>query len=185
MGTVFLTAFYMFRLVVVAFLGRPKANHHGHESPFVMTFPLIVLGILSVIAGYPSFAERFLTLPHEEHIALVPILSLCAFIAGAGLAIVLYSGKSKDPIRIPLLANKFYIDEIYAVLIRNTQDLLARASGSFDRLVLDGCMVRGLFAGGTYATGFVMRLFQVGNLQGYAFLFGAGVVALIYFMIFK
>ena len=55
----------------------------------------------------------------------------------------------------------------------------------FDRVVLDGALVRGLFGGGTYATGFVLRLFQVGNLQGYAFLFGAGVVALIYFMIFK
>jgi len=184
-GTVFLTAFYMFRLVVVAFLGQPKAGHHGHESPLVMTFPLMVLGILSVIAGYPFFAGHFLSLPHEEHIALVPILSLCAFVAGAGLAIVLYSGKSKDPIRIPLLANKFYIDEIYAVLIRNTQDLLARVSGKFDRLVLDGALVRGFFGGGTYSIGFVLRLFQVGNLQGYAFLFGAGVVGLIYFMIFK
>jgi NADH-quinone oxidoreductase subunit L len=184
-GTVFLTAFYMFRLVVVAFLGRPKADHHGHESPFVMTFPLMVLGVLSVIAGYPFFAGRFLTLPHEAHNVLVPVLSLCAFVSGAGLAVVLYSGKSKDPIYIPLLANKFYIDEIYAVLIRNTQDLLARVSGKFDRLVLDGALVRGLCGGGTYSVGFVLRLFQVGNLQGYAFLFGAGVVGLIYFMIFK
>jgi len=189
-GTVFLTSFYMFRLVIVAFLGQPKANHHGHESPLSMTFPLVVLGVLSVIAGYHFFAGRFLTLPNEEHIPLlniarVQILSLCAFIAGAGLAVLLYSGKSKDPIRIPLFANKFYIDEIYAVLIRNTQDLLARVSAKFDRIVLDGGVVRGLFAGGTYATGFVLRLFQVGNLQGYAFLFGAGVIGLIYFMIFK
>ena len=150
-----------------------------------MTLPLVVLGILSVIAGYPFFADRFLTLPAEQHHPMVPILSLCAFAAGAGLAIVLYSGRSKDPVRIPLLANKFYIDEIYAAIIRNTQDLLARISGKFDRLVLDGGVVRGLCGGGVYATGFVLRLFQVGNLQGYAFLFGLGVVALIYFMIFK
>lgn len=183
--TVFLTAFYMFRLVIVAFLGQPKANQHGHESPPVMTVPLVILGILSFIAGYRHFAERFLTLPEEQHIPLVIVLSLCAFVAGAGLAVVLYAGKSRDPIRVPLLANKFYIDEIYAVIIRNTQDLLARISGQFDRLVLDAGLVRGLFAGGTYATGFVLRLFQVGNLQGYAFLFGAGVIALLYFMIFK
>jgi len=184
-GTVFLTAFYMFRLVIVAFLGKPKANHHGHESPLVMTFPLWVLALLSIVAGYKFFAGHFLTVPHEEEVTMVPMLSLGALIGGAGLALALYSGKIKDPIRIPLFANKFYIDEFYAVLIRSTQDLLARIFGKFDRLILDGALVRGLFAGGVYGTGFMLRLFQVGNLQGYAFLFGAGVVAVLYFILFK
>ena len=184
-GTVFLTAFYMFRLVIVAFLGEPKAGHQGHESPLVMTVPLFVLAILSIFAGYRFFAGHFLELPEEAHHPIVPVLSLCAFVAGAVLAVVLYTGRSRDPIRIPLLANKFYIDEIYAAIIRNTQDFLARISGKFDRLVLDGALVRGLFGGGAYSAGFMLRLFQVGNLQGYAFLFGVGVVTLIYFMIFK
>jgi len=185
-GTVFLTSFYMFRLVVVAFLGSPKADHHGHESPLVMTLPLVVLAILSVIAGSVSIDAHFLSLPkEEEHVSIVPLLSLAAFLIGAGLAVVIYSGRNKDPIRIPLFSNKFYIDEIYAVLIRYTQDLLARINAKFDRLVLDGALVRSFFAGGTYASGFVLRLFQVGNLQAYAFLFGTGVIALIYFMVFK
>ena len=184
-GTVFLTAFYMFRLVIVAFFGQPKANHHGHESPFVMTFPLLVLALFSVFAGYHSIAQHFLKVPEAEEVAIVPMFSLAALIAGAGLAFVVYWGKIKDPIRVPFLANKFYIDELYAFLIRNTQDLLARFSDQFDRLILDGAIVRGLFAGGIYGTGFILRILQVGNLQGYAFLFGAGVVAVLYFILFK
>ena len=183
--TVFLTSFYMFRLVIVAFLGQPKAKHHAHESPFKMTVPLLILGVLSVVAGWKPFAEHFLTLPEAEEAHIVLFLSLGALILGAGLAGAVYSGKIKDPIRIPVLANKFYIDELYAFIIRFTQDLLAKISGKFDRLILDGALVRGLFAGGTYGTGFVLRLFQVGNLQGYAFLFGAGVVAVLYFILFK
>ena len=183
--TVFLTAFYMFRLVIVAFLGQPKTHHHVHESPLVITVPLLILGGLSLVAGWKIFAGYFLKIPELEEAAIVPILSLSALILGAGLAIVLYNGKLKDPIHIPFLANKFYIDELYAFLIRNTQDLMARFASRFDRLILDGAVVRGLFAGGTYSTGFMLRLFQVGNLQGYAFLFGAGVVAVLYFILFK
>jgi len=116
---------------------------------------------------------------------LVPVLAFIAFISGLALAWVLYANKDKDPVYIPLFANKFYFDEIYASLIRYTHDLFASICGQFDRLVLDGAIVRWLLAGGTYSTGFVLRFLQVGNLQGYAFFFGAGVVALLYFVIFK
>ena len=71
------------------------------------------------------------------------------------------------------------------MLIRCTQDLLAKTCEVFDRLVLDGAIVRWFFGGGTYTAGFVLRFLQVGNIQGYAFLFGAGVVALLYLVIFK
>src|SRR5581483_6722463 len=186
--TAFLTAFYMFRLFVVVFLGRAKSDaaKHGHEAGGVMTIPLTVLAIFSVIGGYAFFAARFLDLPHEEtRIIAVPVLAFIVFIAGAGLATFLYSGKTEDPIHIPLFANKFYIDEFYALLIRWTHDLLAAISAWFDRWVLDGAIVRGLFSGGTYVSGFVLRFLQVGNLQAYAFVFGFGIVALLYFVIFK
>lgn len=186
--TAFLTSFYMFRLVVVTFFGKPKSDaaKHGHESGLVMTLPLIILAVFSVIAGYHSFARHFFELPTEEHpVAIVPYLASGAFVIGLALSWVLYANKEKDPVYIPLFANKFYFDEIYAGLIRFTQDLAARVLEQFDRFILDGAIVRWLFAGGTYSTGFVLRFFQVGNLQGYAFLFGAGVVALLYFVIFK
>jgi len=186
--TAFLTSFYMFRLVLVTFGGKPKSDaaKHGHESPAIMTAPLIILAIFSVIAGYKGFAEHFFALPEEAHsVMLVPASAFLAFILGLGLAWVLYGNKDKDPIYIPFLANKFYFDEIYAVLIRFTHDLIAQVCGQFDRFILDGAIIRWLCAGGTYSTGFVLRFLQIGNIQGYAFLFGAGVVGLLYFVIFK
>jgi len=51
--TAFLTAFYMFRLIFTVFYGKPsKAAEHAHESPKVMTIPLIILAVLAVIAGF-------------------------------------------------------------------------------------------------------------------------------------
>jgi NADH-quinone oxidoreductase subunit L len=184
LGTAFLTAFYMFRLVVVVFFGKARTEQasHGHESPGVMLGPLVILAIPSVLAGWPRIAGAFLNVPHEESAGTVTILATCAFVLGAALAWVLYSGKSHDPVRIPLFANKFYFDELYAELIRWTQDLLANISGWFDRWILDGVLVRGV-SGGTWVTGFVLRFLQMGNLQGYAFIFGIGAIVLIYFVL--
>ena len=188
LGTAFLTAFYMFRLCVIVFLGKTKTNHadHAHDGPGVMVIPLLILGVLSVVSGWPFIVGHFLTLPHEEgHSLFVPGAALSVFVLGVIAAFALYSGKSEEPLSLPLFANKFYIDEIYAFLIRWTHDLLANLTAAFDRLVLDGGIVRGLFGGGTYGAGFVLRFLQWGNLQGYALVFGAGVVALIYYTLFK
>jgi NADH-quinone oxidoreductase subunit L len=175
-------------LVIVTFLGKPKSEpaKHGHESPAVMTLPLWILAFFSVIAGYKFFAEHFFALPPEEAFnPLVTGMAVGVFVLGFVAAWALYANKEKDAIYIPLFANKFYFDEIYAVLIRYTQDLLARVCEWVDRYVIDGAIVRWFFAGGTYTSGFVLRFLEVGNLQGYAFLFGAGVIALLYYVIFK
>ena len=113
----------------------------------------------------------------------MPVLAIGAFLAGTAGGWVLYKGQAKDPILIPLFKNKFYIDELYAALIAGTQDLLATMSGWFDKWILDGLFVRGL-SGAAWGTGFVLRVAQIGNLQAYAFLFGLGVVGLIYFLVF-
>jgi NADH:ubiquinone oxidoreductase subunit 5 (subunit L)/multisubunit Na+/H+ antiporter MnhA subunit len=87
----------------------------------------------------------------------------------------------KDPVEISPFANRFYIDELYASLIAGTQDLLAALSNWIDRYILDGAVVRGL-ASTTWGVGYALRLLQFGNLQGYAFIFGAGVVCLFYLL---
>jgi len=182
----FLTAFYMSRLFVVAFLGEPRSDHatHAHESPRVMTIPLILLAIPACIAGFPLVASIFIKVPEHEGSPLGAIaVSLIAFLAGAASGFYLYRGKNKDAINIPLFEHKFYIDEFYGSLIKWTQDLLANISGFFDRWVIDGGLVRGL-GGVTWGVGFALRFLQIGNLQAYAFLFGAGVVLLLYFILF-
>ena len=183
--TAFLTAFYMTRLFVVVFLGnaRSDAAKHGHDGPAPMTVPLIILGVLSVIAAYGT-GHYFLGDHEGDHHLIVPVLAIGAFLAGTAGGWVLYKGQAKDPILIPLFKNKFYFDELYAALIAGTQDLLAAMSGWFDKWILDGLFVRGL-SGAAWGSGFVLRFLQIGNLQAYAFLFGLGVVGLIYFLVFS
>jgi len=110
-------------------------------------------------------------------------LSLVVFLAGAGFAWIIYNGKNSDPILVPMFANRFYIDQFYQTLIAWTQDLAASLSATFDRWILDGAIVRGL-SGVAWVTGFVLRFLQLGNLQAYAFLFGAASIGLIYYFIF-
>jgi len=180
----FLTAYYMTRLFVVVFFGAEKSEdaRKAHEAPLLMTVPLILLAIPSIIAGYAFFIHRFL--PTPEHVASsVPIIASVAALLGIALGFVLYKGKSRDPIEIRPFVRKLYFDEAYALLIRFTQDLLASISAFIDRWVID-LAVR-LIGSTTWGAGFVLRQFQVGNLQGYAFLFGVGVIALLYYVIIK
>jgi NADH-quinone oxidoreductase subunit L len=185
--TAFLTAFYILRLLVVVFFGKPRseAARSSREAPFVMTGPLVLLALLSFFGGTPTFAKNFLVVPHEkEFLLIVPALALAAMLFGAGVAIWLYRNRVSDPLDIKLFRKRFYIDDFYDWLIRVTQELLARVAAFIDRWIIDAVAVRGA-SSGTWGIGALLRLFQVGNLQAYAFLFGLGIVALIYFTVFR
>lgn len=183
--TAFLTAYYMTRLGVIVFFGKPLSDHakKAQESPLVMTLPLIFLAILSVIAGYGWFIGRFLHIEHGHVPAIVLISAFTALISGVALGIILYRGKEKDPIVIPLLRNKFYIDELYSWIIRNVQGTICATADFFDRWILDAVIIRGT-AGLVWSTGYMLRFFQTGNIQAYAFVFGVGVVAILYYTLF-
>lgn len=185
--TAFLTAFYVLRLLVVVFFGKPRSQvaRASTESSFVMTGPLVLLALLSFFGGDRFFAQNFLVIPHEKKFLLVvPVLALVAMLLGASLAIWLYRNRASDPLDVDLLRNRFYIDNFYDWLIESTQGLLARISAFFDRWIIDTGVVRGA-SGGTWGIGALLRLFQVGNLQAYSFLFGLGIVVLIYFTVFR
>jgi NADH-quinone oxidoreductase subunit L len=151
-----------------------------------MTVPLIVLALLATLGGFAFFAQNFLTLPVEKGVAIiVPVLAIVALIAGSGLAIALYRNRSTEPVGdLELLRHKFYFDEFYGWLIHWTQELLARVSAFVDRWIIDAGAVGGS-SRGTWGIGALLRLVQVGNLQGYVFLFGLGVIAIIYFAVFR
>lgn len=186
----FLTSFYMARLFIVAFLGKPRSegSSHAHEVPLVMLAPLLVLVVPSLFSGYGFVKDALLPHPagaHEAHglismiFSTVGITSLAALIAGVGLAWVLYRGKDRDPVNIRLFANKFYFDEIYAKLVAIAQDSVAAFMNFIDKLFIDGIAVRG---SGLAATGVgqLFRRLQVGNIQGYTLLFGLGVLLVIF-----
>jgi NADH-quinone oxidoreductase subunit L len=185
--TTFLTAFYVMRMLVIVFFGKPHTDvaRESRESPPVMTVPLIVLALLAALGGFAFFSRNFLTLPVEKEVAiLVPTLAIVALIAGSGLAIALYRNPAHDPIDVEVLRHKFYFDEFYSWLIYWTQELLARVSAFVDRWIIDAGAVGGS-SRGTWGVGALLRLVQVGNLQAYVFLFGLGIVALIYFAVFR
>ncbi len=190
--TAFLTAFYMTRLFVVVFINRPTSDaaSHAHEAPAIMSWPLLILAVPAVGAGWKFVAGPFglggahdeTTHPGSVLLGYVPVLAVSAFIVGALLGFIVYRNRAADPINIAAFRRKFYFDEFYAVLIRLTQDGLARLTALVDRWVIDGAGVRGV-SGATWGTGFMLRFLQVGNLQAYAFLFGLGVILAIYLAI--
>jgi NADH-quinone oxidoreductase subunit L len=185
--TAFLTAFYMLRLVLVVFFGKSRSEHaaHGKESSLVMTGPLLVLAIPAVIAGFGFFAHNFLPVPHaDDPHHVVPIFATGAMLLGVAAAFMLYRNREHDPINLAAFRNRLYFDELYAGLIRMTQELLASISAFIDRWIIDVGGVRGA-SGATWGFGSLLRLVQVGNLQAYAFIFGLGIVGLIYFTVFR
>ena len=185
--TAFLTAFYVIRMLVIVFFGTSRSDiaRESCESPPVMTGPLIVLALLATFGGFAFFARNFLALPIEKEVAtLVPALAIGALVLGGGLAIAVYRNQVGEPLDLELLRHKFYFDEFYNWLINWTQELLARIAAFFDRWIIDAGAVGGS-SRGTLGIGALLRLIQVGNLQAYLFLFGLGIVALIYFAVFR
>src|SRR5437016_8760820 len=143
--TAFLTAFYVIRLLVIVFFGKPRSEvaRESRESPLVMTGPLIVLAFLATIGGFGFFARNFLTLPVEKEVAIiVPPLAISATLAGMILAIILYRGRETDPLNLAPFRNRFYFDEIYAFLIAATQGVLSKISALLDRWLLVSAFVR-------------------------------------------
>jgi len=202
--TAFLTAFYMTRLVVVAFLGSPRSHaaEHPHESPPVMTMPLLVLATLSIIGGFIGIETYYRdwfdgvlgTLGITPAIApvtgslpawIAPLFSVpTAFVlAGLASAFFLYIGRDKDPLHIKILAHKFYFDEIYDRSLVGGQQMTAVALNWIDSWILDGLIIRGL-AYLSVGVGEILRLFQTGSLQTYAFIFSVGGVLVVYFTLF-
>ncbi|MGZ8899379.1 MAG: NADH-quinone oxidoreductase subunit L [Limisphaerales bacterium] len=198
-----LTTFYMFRLVFVVFYGPEKSDEasHAHESPSVMTLPLIVLAVPTVIAGFfgiDYFLNRGNPASQVEHhtffdqllapfghAPLAALLGLGALVFGFAGAYGLYYRATRDPLpdlMRPLargMRNRFYFDEIYSALINMTHEALARLANGFDRWIVGGLLVRGV-QGTTEFFGRGLRLAQTGNLQTYAFLFVLGLAVLLF-----
>ncbi len=180
-----LTPFYMTRAFVIAFLGksRSKNSDHAHEVAPLMLVPLVLLAALALFAGWPFLNKLSPDLPaHAGHLAFNSLfwISLAAMIIGVGAGFVLYNGKERDPLSIPLFRNRFYLDTIYEKgLVKYFQDGLAAIVHFLDELFINGILVGGS-SRLAESFGNIFRRVQNGNLQGYAFAFGMGVIAVIY-----
>jgi NADH-quinone oxidoreductase subunit L len=180
----------MTRLYVVAFLGKNRSENasHAHEVGPLMLGPLLILAVLGVIAGFPfvasKFAPAYLQPEHLVHLGFVTYVSVGALAIGVLTGFMVYAGKEKDPISIPLLQNRFYIDGFYDnFIVRYFQDTFASIIAFFDEWIINGLIVNGL-SRSAESLGNRFRLVQSGSLQGYAFVFGLGVLIVVYFIVF-
>jgi NADH-quinone oxidoreductase subunit L len=201
-----LTAFYTFRLFFVVFFGqeKSKAASHAHESPLVMTLPLVALAVFAAIGGFigiwNSYGSQFIagheTLSVAQQIIeplknIGPMLcGLAAAAAGIFVAFSLYKNVVSDPLPAKLgglataMKNKFYFDELYEATFIRAHDFIATVMDVIDRWFVEGFCI-GLVRGGTDFTGRALRLVQTGNLQTYAFLFVLGVAVVLYLVLGK
>jgi len=161
-----MTAFYMFRQLFMVFFGESRADHHTrehlHESPRVMTLPLVILAIGALLVGWIGLPAVFggslfahwlePVIAHGEHhgshaleLGLMAVSILVAA-GGAFLAYLMYYRGAFSPDRFANLAggffyrlfdNKWYLDEIYQAVFVNGTLLLARFWSAFDHYIVD------------------------------------------------
>ena len=203
----FLTAFYTFRLLFLAFSGSPRMTkdvlHHAHESPWVMTVPLVVLALLTGVAGFvlglPLERTRFaqglesvFALHAGAHSRLVPLLSVVVVVAGFALALQRYKltpvraervGEPRTALRA-LLLNAYYVDAVYdRAIVRPLLALSVGLARVFDLGVIDGIVNgvgRAVMAGGAG-----LRRLQTGYVVNYALTMLAGAVVLVAFLLVR
>ncbi|HSC62976.1 MAG TPA: NADH-quinone oxidoreductase subunit L [Caldimonas sp.] len=194
-ATALMTAFYMFRLLWLTFLGRSRMSaeveHHVHESPWSMTGVLALLALLSAIGGFiavPHFLEPQLALPAVDealHHFETPLLvvSVVLALAGLGAAAFLFGGPPERAERLRarfsgvhrVLSGKYFIDELYERVIGRPlvwiSDRIFLRLG--DRALLDGTL-NGMAALGR-GTGRLLGRVQTGSLHLYAWLVLVGI----------
>ena len=189
-GVAVLTPFYMTRAFVITFLGKSRSEdaEHAHEVGPLMSVPLIALAVMGLIAGFPFIAAKLAPAyeqpAHLIDFGFVTFVSIGALIAGITAGFILYNGKTKDPLSIPLFRNRFYLDSIYEKgLVKYLQDGFAAIVHFLDELVINSILVGGFTRLADSAGRFFTKA-QSGNLQAYAFTFGLGVLLVIYFTVF-
>jgi NADH-quinone oxidoreductase subunit L len=193
----FLTAFYMFRLIFIAFFGEDKTEHEPHESPASMTVPLIILGVFSIFIGFagaPFIENGFVSLvyyDHPHHVTpdyTLMIVSTLIALSGIVLAWLIYGKNaiSAEKIKVQfkpiylLLYNKYYIDEIYQWIFDKIILTIAAVFKWHDRNVVDG-IAHGI-SGGIRAAGAKLRFIHTGSLQNYALVIFVAVVLIVIWM---
>ena len=205
-----MTAFYMFRLYFLTFAGNFRGTHeqehHLHESPWAMTFPLMVLALLSIVGGWVGIPALFAENAHILSAYLSPVLgshgteahhlshSLEWTLMGILLTLIIvailmssrlfgnqFKGENTTDGVSGFLANKWYVDEIYeAVVVKPLDRLAGFFSSVVDNKIIDG-LVNGVGKAVQFS-GRQMRLLQSGQVGSYILIM---MVSIILFFIFQ
>jgi NADH-quinone oxidoreductase subunit L len=182
--TAFLTSFYMFRVVFLAFFARPHhAGHAHHHVPVLMDWVCRVLAALTLALGLRlAFGGH-----HGEQPAWLPWLSLGLAGAGIALAWAMYQRGAIDPDRVAarlgllgwLARRRYGLDALFAGLYRWVLLAVARLVGWVDRYLVDG--VLNVLSAWTLRAGDGLRRLQTGLPQDYVY--GVALGALVLFVL--
>ena len=200
-----MTAFYMFRLMYLTFFkefrGTEEQKHHLHESPSLITIPLVILAILAFIGGAINlpgsnwlnhFLEPILATKHEEHtLGTHEYMLMGIAMVGAVLAILWAYLKYIKQAFVPkedagivglnkVIYNKYYVDEFYTFIIVRPLNSLA----NFFRTTLETALGKVVFSFGTVVNGLGTqgKKLQTGSIGLYLFAFVIGVGAIITYL---
>lgn len=187
-----MTAFYMFRIYFLIFFWdkheTPEGSHEPHEAPWTMTLPLIILSVVSCVAGFVPAGDLVTWdgKPLHTHTEWpVAISSICVALVGIGLAYKLYFKKNDLPERMKnsclglwtAAYHRFYMDEMYQFITHKVIfQGICKPIAWFDRHIIDGTM--NLFADVTNSASFAIRKLQSGSIQGYVIVYLIGALLL-------
>ena len=188
-----LTAFYMGRLFFVAFWGNAPKSHHGHEpheSPLVMTLPLVFLATLSAIGGFIGIPHFLFPQEAPEELNMkVAVISSIVAILGLAFSYMIYGKRAaSDPLATKLgafysvLKNKFYFDIVYGWYVDNVQQNVALFLARFEKEFIVRLCVGGI-TNLARSSGKTFRYLQTGLVQFYALVFVLGVMLLFTFLL--
>ena len=206
--TACLTAFYMFRLLFITFNGKfrgtEKQWNHVHESPAAMTVPLIILAVLSAIAGFVNIPALFggteslthflspviqqthqTTLSHATEYMLMggAVVLILAVISWAYFKFKNYEPKEETSAFGKTLENKWYVDELYnSILVKPLQAIAAFFNTIVEKKGIDG-MVNGVGKAVNYGSRQI-RLLQSGQIGNYVLLMVLGILVLFIIQLF-
>ena len=200
-----MTAFYMFRLMYLtffrAFRGTEEQKHHLHESPKLITIPLVILAVLAAIGGAINlpgsfwlnhYLEPILVTKHHAHaLGAHEFMLMGVALAGAVVGILWAYGKYLKQGFVPkedeaivgfnkVIYNKYYVDEIYtALLVRPIN-----AISNFSRETIEPQLSKLVFSFGSAANALGSQGKKVhnGNIGLYLFMFVLGICALIIYL---
>ena len=206
--TALFTAFYMFRLYFITFTGKfrgtQEQEHHLHESPSLMTVPLIILAILSVIGGFVGVPGALMSGGDKLSEYLSPVIAkqeghevshsteyfLMALSTGLVIVSIIFAWsrfKNYQPKEESgfgkVLENKWYVDELYDKIISNPLNRLAGFFNDvFEKYIVDG-VVNGIGRAVNYSSR-QLRLLQSGQVGSYVLLMVISILILLLYEFF-
>ncbi|SNQ59192.1 NADH-quinone oxidoreductase subunit L [Candidatus Methanoperedens nitratireducens] len=205
-----LTSIYIFRLWFMTFTGTPRSERHSHESPGVMTGPLMILAVFALLFGFShygfydyvgrNFELMEVEIPVHEGEAFHPsdiviLLPVIVGVVGFLISYYIYYLRKLDMSKIvssenpiyKLLINRYYEPKIAADIIgvKLTHNVAAQSGEFVDRKIIDGLIIDNTISSTAFKLGEVVRRLQTGVVQNYASVIILGIGLLVILLMLR